>query len=64
MTLLRDRVEALRGQWLLTVNDSPFTRRLFRRHRMEAVTTQNRAVNNAEQPGRRFGELIIRPRGV
>jgi DNA adenine methylase len=57
-------VEALKGDWLVTVNDTAENRALFGRHEIEGVTTQSGAVNRRHQPGATFGELIIRRRAV
>jgi len=57
-------VEALKGDWLVTVNDTHENRLLFGRHDIESVTTQSGAVNRRTLPGATFGELIIRRRAV
>jgi DNA adenine methylase len=59
---LRSRLDALQGRWLLTINDSPFTRKLFSDCKKEAVRTRNCRVNCAKLPDADFGELIIESR--
>ncbi len=55
-------VAKLKSDWILTVDDSPLNRSLWRNHYMEAVTTRNGCGNHAKIPVRRFGELIIHSR--
>ena len=51
-----------RGTWLVTLNDSEANRAAFKGcHIMTVSTAAN--MSNARNPGRRFGEIIIRPRG-
>lgn len=57
---LRKRVGKLRGQWLVTVDDSPLNRELFSDCRVEAITTRSGMVNQAKTSAS-FGELIIQP---
>lgn len=59
---LRARLDALKGRWLLTINDSPLTRKLFSDCKVEAVRTQNGSVNRSRLPKADFGELIIEPK--
>lgn len=62
VTAMRDRLSRLKGQWLLTLNDSPAIRVIFDDCRVESVSRQ-RGINN--KPGtkgvRVYHELIIRP---
>ncbi len=62
MRELASHLEALQGDWLLTVNDIPDHRRLFARHEIQAVTTRSGKVNQRLNPAATFGELIIRRR--
>jgi DNA adenine methylase len=62
MTELSLRVRKLKGDWILTVDDSPFNRDLFTRHRLKAVTTHSGKVNRRLHPEATFGELIITPK--
>lgn len=62
MTELRERLEGLRGRWLVTVNDAPLTRKLFKGCKSEVVHTRNGTVNSNVQAGATVGELIIEPR--
>jgi DNA adenine methylase len=59
MAELKENVFRLEGRWLLTVNDSTFTRKLFKDCRMTAVRTYNGGINHAKLKAT-FGELIIR----
>ncbi len=59
---LRTLLAGVKGQWLLTLDDSAFNRRVFKGCHIQAVKTYNGGVNNAKRPGTQFGELIIRPR--
>ena len=61
VTRLREIVASIKGRWLLTIDDSPFNRRLFKGCRIQAVKTYNGGVNHAHLPKAKFGELIIRP---
>lgn len=62
MQTFADRVLALRGAWVVTVDDSEFTRHAFRGCQITPIRTQNGAVNRAKCPDATFGELIIQPR--
>jgi DNA adenine methylase len=55
------RLEKVKGQWLVTLDDSPFNRDLFSDCQIESVTTRNGCVNNRLHGATRFGELIITP---
>lgn len=59
MTAFAARVMDLKGDWLVTVNDSPLNRSLFSRHVIKPVVTPSGAVNRKLKPGATFGELII-----
>lgn len=61
------KVHQLRADWIVTVNDSPLTRRLFAGHDITPVVTRSGTVNHRTDAGATFGELIIRrklPPGV
>jgi DNA adenine methylase len=60
-TALRDTLKNVKGRWMVTINDSLFTRHLFDGCQMEAVSTKNGAANNRTHSSARFGELIITP---
>jgi len=64
MNALKERLFRLKGQWLSTLDDSPFNRTLFKGCSMIPVQTRNGGVNNARLPSATFGELIIRRRGT
>lgn len=60
-------VEQLQARWLITVDDSPLNRGLWKGRHIEAVQTRNGFGNHAKTPTRNFGELIIhshRPPGT
>jgi len=59
---LRGHLDKLKGSWLLTLNDSPFTRSLFKDCKIEGVRTRNRSVNCGNLPKAQFGEIIIEPK--
>jgi len=60
MTALKNILFQLKGQWLLTVDNSAFNRNLFGECTTIAVRTRNGEVNNANLSDATFGELIIR----
>jgi len=60
MTDFAERVRDLEGDWIVTVNDSPQTRKLFRDHDITPLVTKSGTVNHRTAKGATFGELIIR----
>ena len=50
------------GTWIVTLNDTPENRAAFHGCQFQAVTTSSN-MTNAHSSGRRFGEIIIRPKG-
>lgn len=62
MRAFADRLRALQGQWITTVDDSPFNRELFGDCTLETVVSQNCCGNQRTHSGRKFGELIIQPK--
>ena len=62
LTGFRREVGRLKGQWIVTLNDSPFTRELFSGCKLQPIVTQNRAVNVRTHAAQTFGELIITPK--
>lgn len=50
-----------RGAWIVTLNDSESNRAAFKGCQITAVSTAAN-MSNSRQPGRRFDEIIIRPR--
>lgn len=56
------RVCSLRGDWIVTVNDTMENRALFRGHEIKPVVTRSTAVNCRVNPKAHFRELIIRKR--
>ncbi len=61
LTQFRRQLDKLNGQWLVTLDDSPFNRDLFNGCKLTPVQTRNRCVNNRLRPDQMFGELIIQP---
>ena len=57
-----DAVAGLKGDWLVTINDTAENRALFRGHEIQPVVTQSGAVNRRHLPAATFGELVIRRR--
>jgi DNA adenine methylase len=55
----RGHVAGLKGNWIVTLNDSPFTRDLFKGCTLRPIQTSNRAVNRRTHAAQKFGELII-----
>jgi DNA adenine methylase len=62
MRQFRRKVDKLQGQFLITVDDSPFNRDLFSDCNIESVSTQNRLCNVRTHGDLKFGELIITPK--
>jgi len=58
---LRKRLKGLKAKWLLTINDSAFTRDLFKDCTVESVVTKNWMANNRTHSDSTFGELIVTP---
>lgn len=58
MTEFRDRIDRLKGQWVVTVDDSSFNRDLFKHCKLQAVTTRSGIANN-RTANATFGELLI-----
>ena len=56
------RVQALQGDYIVTVNDCPVNRDLFAGHELLPVVTRAQCANQRTQSGKTFGELIIRRR--
>lgn len=54
-------LDKVKGRWLVTLDDSPFNRELFKGCRFQEITTRNGCVNVARRPKQTFGELIITP---
>jgi DNA adenine methylase len=58
MREFRDRVDALKGKWLVTVDDSEFNRGLFKGRKMETSESVSGCINQAKSD-KKFRELII-----
>jgi len=56
------RVRSLQGNWITTVDDSEFNRKLFSGCAIKPVSAQNRLCNVRTHSSVRFGELIITPK--
>lgn len=61
MRKLKRNLGKLQGRWILTLDDSPFNRELFRDCKLQHTVSQNRAVNCRTHGETTFGELIITP---
>ncbi|MDR3459564.1 MAG: DNA adenine methylase [Verrucomicrobiae bacterium] len=61
LATFRQDVGRLQGDWIVTLNDSPFTRELFAGCNLKPIVSQNRAVNTRTHGSQTFGELIITP---
>jgi len=64
MQEFHDHVLALHGQWIVTVDNSLFNRKLWTGHDCLFLITANGATNKAKDPGKRFGEMVIYGPGV
>lgn len=62
MRQFRRQVGKLKGNWIVTVDDSPLNRDLFSDCQVEAVETRNRLANGRTHAELKFGELIITPK--
>jgi len=58
-TALRNRLRKCKAQWLVTINDSPFTRDLFGDCTVDSVVTRNGGANNRTHSTSTFGELAL-----
>jgi DNA adenine methylase len=58
---LRQRLDRLRGKWLLTLNDSPAIRGIFHDCRLKAVS-RARGIDNRAGETTIYKELVIAPR--
>lgn len=59
---LRERLDRLRGPWLLTLNDAPFIRALFADCKVRAISRAKGI--NAKAEVKEYRELIIQPRAA
>jgi DNA adenine methylase len=62
LAAFRREVGRLKGKWVVTLNDSPFTREIFGDCNLQPVVTRNRALNVRTHAAQTFGELIITPK--
>lgn len=58
LTGFRDRVTTLKSRWIVTLDDSPINRTLWKGHDVDHITTRNGSGNQALSPDRRFGERL------
>lgn len=61
VSTLASVLSGCRGAWIVTLNDSEANRAAFKGCTITPVSTAAN-MSNARNPGRRFGEIIIRPR--
>lgn len=59
--IFRDRVVALRGKWLVTLNDTPSIRAIFAGCQIQAIQ-RARGINNRAGEAVIYREIIIRPK--
>lgn len=59
LTEFRDRVESLKSRWIVTLDDSPLNRSLWKKHDVDFLKTRNGSGNQSIGPTRHFGELFI-----
>lgn len=57
-------VVALAGSWIVTVDDSPLNRSLWKKHDCHFVISRNGCGNQAISPIRTFGEMIVYSPGL
>jgi DNA adenine methylase len=62
MRAFRRRVGKIKGNWLVTVDDSPLNRELFSDCHLQPVVSRNRLCNTRTHGHINFGELIITPK--
>jgi DNA adenine methylase len=58
---LKHKLSGLKARWIVTINDSQFTRKLFADCHLESVTTKCGTANNRTHAASTFGELIVTP---
>jgi site-specific DNA-adenine methylase len=51
----------LKGQWVLTVDDSPENREIFAQHEIRGTVIRNQLNNCRKTEAKEMRELIIRP---
>ena len=56
---LRERLPALKGKWMVTLDDSPFNRYTFKAFKIRGYKIRNGCVNAGRHGKQLFGELII-----
>ena len=59
LRMFRKHVDQLKGNFVITLDDSRFNRELFADLKIQPVVTQNRSVNVRTAARQTFGELII-----
>jgi len=59
--ILRDRLAKIRGQWMVTLNDTPAIRAIFSGCKLLPVTRPLGINNKGAAAGRSYRELIITP---
>jgi DNA adenine methylase len=61
ITGLRQLLPKLKGNWMVTIDDSKFNRDTFKPFRLRGYKVRNGCVNAAKYGAQKFGELIITP---
>ena len=59
LTEFRDRVVNLKGSWIVTLDDSPLNRELWKGHDIDFHVTRNGSGNQRLDSSRTFGEMFI-----
>ncbi len=59
---LRDCLVALKGKWLLTINDCEAARSLFQEMKIKPLTRQRGIANKSESTRQEYRELLISPK--
>jgi DNA adenine methylase len=63
ITTFAARVRALKGQWIVTLDDSEVTRAAFSGCAIKSIETRNGLVNHGVTKGCKFKEIIVTPAG-
>ena len=59
LTAFAREVRRLKGNWIVTLNDSAFTRGLFKGHKIQPITSRNGAINVRTHGQQTFGEILV-----
>jgi DNA adenine methylase len=59
LTTLAREVRRLKGNWIVTLNDSELTRKLFAGYKIKSFNTRNGSVNTRTHGQKMFGEILV-----